>query len=592
MARFILEWNGRDLSNVGWEDFTISKNFVGEQQDVDINLTEVEIKGSDAVDLRARALNGLNGGVGIFEGDPVYLKVLDEKDNLIHAIDLYIDFASNFKILAPNHVSMSLKKRKSVQWLEDVAVNKSFSYMYDTGIIKNSDFVRVPYVINYVPDGTQLLFLSVTLFIMAKELYESIKAIAESIANLIDSITPVVGVGVGLGAVAVTAWDIGNIIFCALAVAFNIAYTIAITYAIIKLLEEIFEQLMPKLRHHLGIRVQRLFELGAQAYGLQLQSTLLAKYSNWVLIPTKDHKGGLKPEGFKGQWTELGIPTSSDGLDNFADLIRFFRQMFIADFKIQNNRFIFETVGTFKSQGVWNVPEVFTNQEALEDEVSFNTDEVVSNYVVRYSTDIEDKNTVDNQQGMKFQAILEPINSVNSDLSNIKNLVDIEIGATLGVRKDSLTVIEKVLKELAKVVDALTFGATSFASKVDARIGSLLTSTHYLQVPKLVAMQGSKLAPNQREIFDAEKIYDEYHSASNMVDVNGKHNQYRDYPEHTIPFGAQDFLTLLNNNYGFKDGKSASIENIVWTVDKGTAEIKLRVNEKYTNNLKIKRLKS
>lgn len=590
MARFVLEWNGIDLSNVDWEEFTISKNFENQQQDVTISLAEIEIKGEDATLLRQRALNGLSGGVGIFEGDPVTLKVLNEKDNLVHSIDLFLDYANNFKILAPNHVSVSLQKRKSVEWLESVARSQSFRYMYDNGIIKKSDFVQVPYVINYVPDATQLLFLAVTLFIMGKELYESIKNIAESAANLVDSITPVVGVGVGLGAVAVTAWDIGNIIYCALALAFSIAYTIAITFAIIKLLEEIFEQLMPKLRYHLGMNVLTLFQKACDAFGLTFQSTLINKYNNWVLLPTKDHKGGAKPEGFTGTWNEVGYPTINDNIDNFEQLILFFRQMFLADFKIQGNTFIFETVSTFKSQGTWNIPDVFNNQETLEDEVSFNTDEAVSNYIVRYASDSQDLNTIDNQQGMKFQAILEPINVINPDLARFKNSVDIQIGATLGVRKEGLNAIEKVLKELAKVVDALTFGATSFASKIDARIGSLLTSTHYLGTPKLIAMQGSKLAPNQRGIFSAEKLYDEYHSGANMVDVNGKHNQYKEYPEHKVPFNSNDFVTLLNNNYAFKDGKSASIESISWVVDAGVADIKYRVNDKYTNNLKIKRL--
>jgi hypothetical protein len=57
-------------------------------------------------------------------------------------------------------------------------------------------------------------------------------------------IDTVIGVGVLVLAVAVTAWDLGDWIMIALKVLARIAYIIA-TIAIVNLIKEIFEQLLP-----------------------------------------------------------------------------------------------------------------------------------------------------------------------------------------------------------------------------------------------------------------------------------------------------------------------------------------------------------
>jgi hypothetical protein len=78
-----------------------------------------------------------------------------------------------------------------------------------------------------------------------KELIENVEKLSEVIADVANASTPVIGVGVGFGAVAVTAWDLGDWIMIALKVLARIAYIIA-TIAIVNLIKEIFEQLLPK----------------------------------------------------------------------------------------------------------------------------------------------------------------------------------------------------------------------------------------------------------------------------------------------------------------------------------------------------------
>ena len=163
---------------------------------------------------------------------------------------------------------------------------------------------------------------------------------------------------------------------------------------------------------------------------------------------------------------------------------------------------------------------------------------------------------------------------------------------SLGLRKNKLTRIEEALKGLAKVIDGLTGffgGGTNFASQIENRKGSLLTSSHFFTIPKIVVMSGSKLAQDQRGLLSARRLWDELHFINSFVEVNGVHNQYYRYLGVKVPFCLGDFVDLVNNNNCKTiDGERAKIESLKWRVWDNTAIIDYRVKKKYTNNLSIK----
>lgn len=573
-----------------FQELEITKDFLNRNEDASINITQLNIVGEEAIKIIERIKNGLNGGVGIFEGDFYDIEV-GEIGNPAFAFQGYLDYAAGVQVLGCNEVEVQLKKRRGRDWLNDVADGFSFRYLFDKGEIKNSDFVKVPYIINYIPDGVQLILLSISTFMMTKEAIEAVKQTAEAVADLIDASVPVVGAGVGAGAVVVTAWDIGNIILTGLKVIAYVVYTIAIVIAIINLIEQIFEQLMPKKRFHLGMRLQKLFEKGCNYLGLNLKSRLLQERRDWVVIPSKGHKGGEKPTGFKGNFIESGVPNANDGFDTFGDLIRVWSSVFNADWRIVGNDFIFERRDYWEEVSSYVIQDVFSNQKTLLDEYKPNTDEIIANYNINYAYDTQDQNTLDNQTGRVFQAITEPNIIINKDLVNMKNLQEIGVPCSLGVRKDELTGIEKALKLLAKTVDDLTgvFGnGTNFSAKIEARKGSLLLSSHFLTIPKLVVVSGANLARSQRDILSSRRLWDELHYINSFAEVNGDHNQYLRYEGVKVKFCMSDFVTLLNNNYcKTVDGEEAMIESLKWKVWQDYAIIDYRVKKKYTNNLKI-----
>ena len=194
-----------------WTELEITLDWLQKKEGVNINIGDLEFVKRANRYLQQRIMDGLSGGVGIFEGEPYTIKIGDPS-NPVYTFDGYLDFTEDLTVLGNQQITASLKKNKGSDWLNDVADGYSFAYLYDQNHITDADFVKVPYVINYVPDGMQLIILSMSLFMMTKELIENIQKIAEAIGDVTDASTPVIGVSVGLGAGVVTAWDLGNFI--------------------------------------------------------------------------------------------------------------------------------------------------------------------------------------------------------------------------------------------------------------------------------------------------------------------------------------------------------------------------------------------
>lgn len=573
--------NGQDFGEPrNWEDLEITIDWITKKDSGTINVSELEFVLEANKYLQQRILNGLSGGVGIFEGEPYQIRVGDPQ-NPTFVFDGYLDFTESLQFIGGEEITCGLKKREGEDWLNDVADGFSFAYLYDQNIITNGDFVKVPYVINYVPDTMQLIVLSMSIYMITKETIENVQKLAETIADITDAATPVMGVSVGLGAGVVTAWDLGNYILVALKAVARIAYIIAMTVAIIKLINELFEQLIPKKRDHLGMSFRRLFEKGCQYLGLTFQSPIpeLA----WVHIPQKSKKGGSSGE--------TGFPTNTESIYTFGGFIRVMKEMFNADFRISNGVFYFDRRDKFIVPSGYQMPSYFNNQDRILDNVKFNTDEIISNYNINWAYDIQDQNTLDDYSGRVFQAITTPIVINDRKLVNIKNLVEIALPFTLGREKRSLTEVEKVLKELGKIVDKITGifgGGTNFQSKIENRLNTLLLSSHFLTYGKVVKMNGSKLANDQRVELDSKKLWDNYHFINSFALYQGHHNQYFRYEQQPVSMTIEEFASLMENNHCVDSfGNEYKIEKVVYSPFRTTAVIDYRVKKQYTKNLKI-----
>ena len=565
--------NGKDFGEPrNWQELTIVKDWLNNSENVDINITDLEFVLEANKYLQERVLNGLNGGVGIFEGEPYQIKI-GEETNPVYTFDGYLDFTEETTLIGLEEISVSLKKYEGSDWLNDVADGFSFAYLYEQGVITSSDFVEVPYVINYVPDNMQLIVLSMSLYMMTKELIENIQKLAETVGDVTNAATPVIGVGVG--------WDLGDFILIAIKAVARIAYIIAIVIAIKELIEQIFEQLLPEKKYHLGMTFRDMLIRGCDYLGLSFSSSITEL--DWVHIPIKDKEGGSDDE--------VGYPSNTGPIYTFGDLIRQMKKMFNAEHVISNGVLRLERKDSFEETSSYVIPSYFSDQERLLNVNSFNTDEMIANYNINWNYDTQDQNTLDNQEGRVFQAITTPITISDEKLVNIKNLSEVNLPFSLGRTKTSLTEVEKLAKTLGSFVDSLTGifgGGTNYKNQIKDRIGSLLLSSHFLTYGKVVKMSGSKLSTEQREELSASNLWFNYHFINSFSEINGVHNQFWRFKEFEVPMSLEDFSKLLENNKVTDyDGNECYIERMEYEPQNGKALIDYRVRKKYTNNLKI-----
>jgi len=304
-----------------------------------------------------------------------------------------------------------------------------------------------------------------------------------------------------------------------------------------------------------------------------------------VYLPFKDDKGSKSKSG------GTPYPTAQDSIYTLGDLIRLCQDMFNAKFRINNGVFRLERRDYWNNQASYTLPDVLSNQDERYDEFRYNADEIQSNYLISFSTDYQDQNTLDKFKGTNYQ-IITSANTVNDKrLVNIKNLTEIRLSPSRGVRKEELNGFEKVLRGFLRFVDRLTgiFGkGTNFASIVENRIGSLQLSSDFNGNGKLLIMQGSKLSSTNDEVIRAKYLWDNYHFIESFAEINGEHNQYRLYNDVRIPFSFMDFITVSNNNFFVTaDGENGELLTLDWIADENAATVSYRIKEKYTNNLKV-----
>jgi predicted O-linked N-acetylglucosamine transferase (SPINDLY family) len=211
--------------------------------------------------------------------------------------------------------------------------------------------------------------------------------------------------------------------------------------------------------------------------------------------------------------------------------------------------------------------------------------------VISWDTDQQDLNTLDNVNGKTYQAVTSITSIQNQELVLLKGLERVVIPMSMAVRKDKLTAIEEVLKVFLQAADFLAGqldNPQSFGSQFSARVGSMHISSHFLSRPKMVVMQGSKLARDQRSIMAASKLWENYHYIESFVTINDVNNQQVIFKEQEIPFCTADFVSLLDNNFcNTVDGEKAQVTNLVWRVEDDYATITYRVYRIYDNNLEI-----
>lgn len=567
--------------------------------------------------------DGETNGVGIFEGRPLGIE-LDRNGTIEKVFDGYQDLAEEGRY-GETRSEVKIKERNSIDWLNDIADGFDFEYLAKNtvaGAINSGDYISIPYILNSVPDYLQSAVAGLTSVFVLQQLKEAIKELSKLAAQLANP----------LEATAIVQTVI------------EVVYIIALFVSLIQLIKDMILFLIQPVKYHSGMRVKTLLEKGSTFLNTTFKSPSVFDVSPWddlVIIPEKnavpDNPGDDRIFNFTNP-----TPAQQAGYykGTFGDLIRDMKTMFHAKIEVrQNNSTGNIELWFLKDDENASLPQ-YQLPDFFNDKWKYNTGDFRANFVVKFATDVTDKNTIQQYLGTYYGAQLRPVTVINPDLVLMKNSERVEIPFALAKRKTKLTVPEKICNAFLQVFNALVNGVISalnavinVINQITGLINSILNALDFIginisfQIPSIPSIPGVNLSnlitnrigmlqiendnftkpklvlldvaanPKNTKVkstnatdLSAKNIFNLFHIGRMFVPSAGKPtgNQYKIKDYSDIHFTFSDYLKVKDSNIIFDaQGNKAEVSSLRWKPKKQKANLTVRFPYLYTNNLQL-----
>jgi len=517
--------------------------------------------------------DGLTGGVGIFEGMPFDL-VLFNQNATQKKFESFLDFTNDYRDFPDDgEVSVSLIDKNGLDGFFQQLTGTTFGYLEEIGVFTESDYINVPYVVEKKFNLFEILMSSIVLYLMVKELAESVARTADAVS---DAVTLILIPITGAAAVAIKATAVALI---------TIIYTAILLLAIIDMATTLFNTLFSPKRTHKAILLKTALTKVANHFGYDF-ITPVTEYNNLVFLPSNPNFDEKALLGFisvtKG--TQTGIPNILDYGYFTEDMFNLAKELPYAKMAVYGNVIHLRP----KNDPFWIQQSQWVAPDTLINTLQYNTDEMKATRVLSFATDLNDEYTVDNYFGTAVEIRTQPVSVINQKAVLLKGLDDVKFNVALGNRKDSLNAIENLLKGVAIFIDTVTGifgGGSNFAASINSRIGILKVSTNYHSIPKVLYLNSDGTMPtNHRDLLNADVFWEKYHKEKSFVRDNWN-GQKKVYNNITIPFGFEDFLILLTNSYFNFNGIQAKLSKFEWITGEDNATISFYTRVPYTKNL-------
>lgn len=552
---------------------------------VSTNTLELTLEGSKIVN-QYRA-DGITGGMGVFQGLPSTLKFSSGGKSTI-LIDGYLDLSDGSTVFGCDNATVKIVERGGNDWFKKK--KNSFTYTFlaslspgTPGSIANSDNVSIPYVVSTIPNTTELAVITLSVFVLSLQIRTVIKDLIELVAEILGVFTTLPAIGKALA---------------------YVAFLILLFIAMFKLIKALVNLIIQPIKYMAGMRLQTLAEKGCDYLGLDFQSSKFADpfWRDCVYIPEKN-------QSFDDGTDVLGIKTPNSPLQTgypsgtFGDIIDLMNRLWNARETVGNSKCIVERIDKNTQAASYVIPAVEILTEQL------NTDEMRSNTSIRFSTDLTEVNTIDQFKGTFSDIIVEHLAVENADMDLLSGERRIEVGVSQGKKKLDLTKPEAFINALVQavepIVNLLTKEAPSemdgklpeseFGDIIEKRLGTMLVSSDFPQVPKLVSFD---IAPNPTNTkvkddnairLTSNALYDESYFIDSFVQSAKlpEPNQWVKYKRDNIPFCIEDYFKVINNPFIFdSDGRKGKLISLDWGAENEEATIEYWIQRLYVRNLK------
>lgn len=599
-------------SPVNHKDLTLELNFDQDSHTASLSTTKWRFANAEAQSIINYIDAGLTGGNGIYEGMPFNIVLSD--GTYVKTFENYLDLI-NDAVLSCNDVEVNSKAKQQIEWLNDVADSFTFEFLHErTPFLPSSLFVPCPYVINSIPNTRDIFIASISIFVIINELSRSNLDTAKVIADIAGVFTAPAG---------------------AIKAVLLVLYLILLLISLVRLIKDLIDLLIQPVKYHAGMYVRDLLTSACNYLGLNFNSTIFqGEFANLYLLPEKfQNPEDTNDDRLLGFLSPNNTVQKGYYNGTFGDLLRALKTIFNAKVVLIDGTLHLERLDWSNSNASYTIPDI------RADKYGTNADEINSNYLIQFTYDVNDKNTIQDYTGNAYQVTTQPITLTDRKLLLLQGLNQQQIPFALGRRKNKLTGVEKVVDAFLEIstglLNALIIGVNGiinvinevvkaikiinkilkffgfkkqfdvpnikplepvdFGSIINDRIGMLLLENDNVLVPKLFILNKGNISRNNKIPTDnnttvsAKNLWEKFHFINSFVPSNSKPNgnQYITKEIDKVPFCLEDFKKVLDNNKVFDvAGNEAKIDSLEWNPWNRVAKIKYRVNKLFTKNLK------
>ena len=567
-------------------DVTVNAEF-GTQPQASINIDSISLVDS------AGALNSTiirdAWGTKPTEGIPFSIEISD--DTVSFDFDFYTDY-NKMVFLSEVETQIGLIKDKGIAQLLERAAGITQQLLHIKALLTLPDYSTVPYIV----ENRKTLLEKINILFQT---YITFRAITNEIFKLLNIAADITTAGAIQAVVNLTT---------------TIAAIGALVSQLINLFKQIQEAFFPPVRYHAALKPKVFIEkavVNYMGYDSVDFGTLTDLMDGWTITGSKNDEKGFP------QYILLAVASNqlndrsgmfkpSDNGYFLIDMIDLIKKQFNCDDAVIDNVYHLRPKNDpfWVSQSGYQLPSVKVEQIfANNGTIRPNYEDVWTSTILQYATDDSDLWTLEdlsdesdpNSTGKIITVVtVDPLVVTDQRKVILKGAKEVNTPHCLAVRKDSVDDLldlflgaSEGIEVFKKIISAtLTDLALGSGNPVMAdlilsfgnRTGAMKVENDYFSIPKqcmIVTNSGGlpTIPANFVDSLGTTALYNNYHSWDSFIPGKRNPNDNNQtagkdlYEDVRIPFGLQDFSTILNNSYFTTlNGEVGKFTKVEWNV--------------------------
>lgn len=395
-----------------------------------------------------------------------YFDINLSKGNKTYNVPLYFDLTDGYNF-SKDGVEPSVKLYQSLDWLNDVIDSFTFESIIET--VESGDNITptmqlaynyilahtiyIPYTISTIPNYIQSFTALLTCFSMAMMIEKEIDVLITIF-------------GPNAGGFFTTIPAVAGLLI-------HIAYIILMGLALYNTFLNFIFSIIQPVKYHAAMLMSDLMIAACIFMGLDFKSSIFQTFpfNQIALLPEKYipvANGSQNVWSIAGKGGALSVtnavggyikPTPSEQqgypIMTGGDLFRLAKKLCNGKILLQNPdtnpNVSVPTLVLERRDYVPNTP-LYQLPDVRADWNGYNTKEFNATTILKFTKDLNDKNTFDQYQGEILSSVVQCANQPDPLCAITKGLREIQIDAARGIRKEKLTIPEDIMNGLSNIL--------------------------------------------------------------------------------------------------------------------------------------------